>query len=469
MKGLEMESVISQRIQDAFVFLSITSTKFLKSARCSVKPEYFSSSITEDIISWCYAYFDQFGVAPESHFHDELERHLKNKPTEQQELYLTYLVRVQEMDAPDIKYILTRINDFIKAREFESAAIKFAKLTAKGEFEKAELLMAQALRSGIASIEEGIKYSSELLPSYHYEDDDSPYICGLGIDHLDKLLPRGICRTDLVTVLGGFKGRKSWYMFHLGREAILNGHNVLHISHEMSRDDLEMRYDMMFGGLTSEHQAKSVFFEEIDAEGKVINVSSRLVPSVYDSAQVYKARRRAEKLGGTLWLHKYPPLTATMEDLERYIDSLESIHGFRPDIVINDYIEKMKLPFGAERRDRIHEYYMISKRIADERNIAMITVSQVNRAALKKKVLSQDASAEDIRKIGDVDLALGISQTKAQSRSTTDRMQMYVLANRHGKQDVGCTFNSQLDSGQLVLYSWPLKFSSHHDEEDEDE
>jgi len=464
-----VESVISQRIQDAFVFLAITSSKFLKSARQSVKPDYFSSMITEDIITWCYAYFDQFGTAPDNHFHDELERHLKNKSDEDQEFYLTYLVRIQDMDKPDIHYILSRISEFIKAREFESAAIKFAKLTAKGEFDKAELLMSLALRSGIPVIEDGLKYSSATPPSYHYTDEDAPYICGLGIPHLDHMLPRGLCRGDLVTILGGFKGRKSWFLFHLGREVLLHGFNVLHISHELSRDDCEKRYDMCFGGLTSEHQAKSVQFEVFNDEGKIIDTNARMVPSVYDATNVYKARKKAEKFGGTLWLKKYPALTGTMDEIERYVEYLEVQHGFRPDVIINDYIEKMKLPFGDNRRNAIHEAYMVSKRIAEERNLLMVTVSQVNRQNLKKKVLGQESTSENIEKIGDVDLALGISQTMSQSRSTTDRMQMYIIANRHGKMDMGCTFNSQLDAGQLVLYSWPLKFTSHDDDHGDDD
>jgi len=52
-------SVISQRIQDSFVYLAITNTKFLQLARGVVKPQYFSSQITEDVISICYSYFDQ--------------------------------------------------------------------------------------------------------------------------------------------------------------------------------------------------------------------------------------------------------------------------------------------------------------------------------------------------------------------------------------------------------------------------
>ncbi len=462
-----MEEVISQRVQDSFVLLAITSTKFLKATRKTVKPSYFSSTVTEDLITWCYSYFDQFESAPGNHFHDELERHLSNKKEEQKELYISYLVRLQEQAPADPKYILKRINDFIHAREFEEASIKFAEFTAVGKFEKARELMTKALRSGIAEVDDGLDYFSSMLPSYLGEGADGDRLMGLGVPYLDNMLPRGLCRSDSVTVLGGFKGRKSWFMFHLGREGLINGLKVLHISHEMSRNAVEQRYDRILGRLTSEKHAVMVPFEEFDEEGRVLTTNQIRIPSVHDCGEVPKARRKALRYGGRLWLKKYPPLTATMDEIERYLDHLETYHGYSPDVIINDYIEKMRLPSNIDRRDGIHEYYMVTKRIADERNILMVTVSQVNRQSLRKKILDQAASAEDIRKIGDVDLALGISQTTSQARSNSDRMQLYVLANREGKQDMGCSFNAQLDAGQLVLHTWPLKLPRSHDDDED--
>jgi len=70
------EKVISQHIQDCFVFLSIMDADFLRMARIAIKPSWFSSQVTEDIIRLCYDYYDQFQQAPENHLHDELVRFL---------------------------------------------------------------------------------------------------------------------------------------------------------------------------------------------------------------------------------------------------------------------------------------------------------------------------------------------------------------------------------------------------------
>jgi replicative DNA helicase len=286
-----------------------------------------------------------------------------------------------------------------------------------------------------------------------------------GFPIIDKRLTRGIRRTDFICILGGAKGKKSWACIYLGREALLCGLKVLHITHENSAEDTEMRYDMMLGGLTSDKEKSNVEIENIDDEGNIVGTEIVGVKSVWDLSQVTKVRRRVRRFGGELIIKKYPMGSCTIEEIRRYLDYLEMYEGFIPDVVINDYVEAMKLPKANERREAINEVYIQSKGLADERKIAMITVSQTNRAALRKKIPDQKDFAEDIRKLANVDLVLAEGQTKQQS--IMKRMQMWVLANRHGPMDFGCVFATNLDIGQLCVASWPIKFEEKP-EEDED-
>jgi hypothetical protein len=152
-----------------------------------------------------------------------------------------------------------------------------------------------------------------------------------------------------------------------------------------------------------------------------------------------------------------------MDEIERYLDYLETYKNFIPDVVINDYPEKMKLPFGEYRRDGIHEIYMNMKRIAEERKQLWFTVSQVKREALEKKLLNKGDFGEDIRKLEDVDLALGISHNRVQAAS--NRMQAFVLAARQDADSFGCCFDLQLDAGQFMVNCWPLKLKEEEEPE----
>jgi len=146
-----------------------------------------------------------------------------------------------------------------------------------------------------------------------------------------------------------------------------------------------------------------------------------------------------------------------MGEIERYLDWLETNHGFIPDILINDYVEKMKGMSGDRSRDAINEAYIQHKRIADERNIVVITMSQVPRQSLEKSIISQrDAPAEDARKLGNVDIGLFFGQTREQEQS--NRMNVWVLVGRSQKMAFGCTTVVNKAIGQLCLGCYPIKF-----------
>ncbi len=459
---MNKNSIISQGIQDGFCYLAITSTKFLQIARQSIKAKYFSSQITEDVINICYSYFDQFKESPGDQFHDELVRFLQDKDNEKKQLYIDYLTKLQQVSSPNEPYIISRINSFIQAREFEESAIRFVELTKEGKFEEAKQLMQGALKAGIQKEEVGLKYFDSKIPTYYEsESGNNEYLMSTGFQTIDRRLPRGLRRTDFLCVLGGYKGKKSWACVHFGKEALIHGLKVLHITHELSLEETEMRYDRMLGGMTSYNKGL-VNIEQIDSEGNNTGNEKIEVDSVFDQPKVIQARKKAARFGGDLIIRKYPMGYCTMNEIIRYLDYLETYEGFIPDVLINDYPEKMKLPQNIERRDAINDYYILSKGISDDRKLLMITVSQVTRNALQKRTLGQKDPAEDIRKLGNADLILGISQTRTQS--TENRMCCTVMANRHGIQDIGCVFATNLDIGQFVVKDWPLKFEAEEDE-----
>jgi len=454
-----MSEVVSQHLQNCFVFLAVTDTKFLRIARGNIPPRYFSSEITENIITLCYSYFDQFGEAPQNHLHDELVRFLQGKDEDKKSQYLTYLEKIQEMDVPSKGYVTSRINQFIQAREFETATVKFVKLIEKGKFSEGRELMQRALRTGIIQEEVGIKYFEEAQPAYYGEEGagSREVVIPTGFGIIDNILG-GFSRKELVVIFAGYKVGKTWGGVHFGVQGLIHGRKVLHISHEETAERLDMRYDMNLGSLVSSVNKKDVAFVEYDQEGQSINAYELERDTVYNLEVVKEVRRIASRFGGELIIKKYPMASCTIGEIERYLDYLETFEGFIPDLLINDYVEKMKMPLSdsAQQRDRINQAYMDHKRIADERNIVVITASQIKGQSLQKKMVSQrESAAEDMRKLGNVDVGLLFSQTRVQEQS--NRMQVYVLVNRSGRQSFGCVVSKNLQVGQLCLDCWPLR------------
>jgi len=449
--------VVSQHIQDSFILLAITDVTFLRMARTSIKSSYFSSKVTEDVVNLCYAYYDQFQEAPGNHLYDELVRFTNKFDEDKKQLYHKYVKRIQQMDPPNQKYVISTFNKFVQARELEEYLIDAAPLVERGEFDSARELLQKALRSGVAQEEDGIEYPGNWPPTYHSNTGFREVICPTGIRIIDNGI-KGIRRTGLTCIFAGYKVGKTWGCIQLAREALIHGRKVLEVSHEASAEEVEMRHDMMFGSLIDAEGPKEVEFIEYDNEGVKTATHTEVRGSVFDMAAVKQLRDKIRRFGGKAIIKKYPMGTCSIGEIERYLDYLETFKHFIPDLLISDYVEKMKMPKAGEGRDRINETYINLKRIADERNIAVVTASQIKTKYLESSTISEaGAPAEDARKLGNVDLGLffGMSRTQAER----NLMQAYVLVNRSGPQKFGCIVSRNLAVGQLALDCWPIGFN----------
>jgi replicative DNA helicase len=450
-----MEQELNQHLQDCFALLIITDSKFLTIARPTIKAEYFSSSITSDIVRLCYNFFDQFKEAPKNHLYDEVKRFLVTKLPEEKRLFASYLDKLNTISISNKEYVLSRVGTFVKSREFEEAAVNFVELVEKQRFDEAKTLMYETLRHDVINEDIGIRYTEAAIPTYYENMEGSEFLIDTGIQHLNMQIG-GFKRGQLVVLLGGQKGKKSWGCIHLGKRGLMRGLKVLHLSHEMTLPEVEMRYDMMIGGLVSERQPMVVNFKTRDDEGRLLKDStvSQEIDTVYNIRRIKQARKVIRRFGSELIIRKYPMGSCSMEEVIRYLDYLETFEKFVPDIIINDYIDIMKLPLSpsASLRDRLNAAYIAHKQLADERQVLVITVSQTTRAGRRKSKLTHADFAEDIRKLANVDIAIALSQTEDQAVS--GEMGVWVIGNRTGRQDCGCYIQQQLDVGRFCTQSW---------------
>jgi len=442
------ENLLAQHLQDAIAYLCICSKRFLSLARPSIKLHYFSSPITANIADICFKFYDSFNEPPNQHLYDELIDQAKHVRDEEKPLYREYITKLLEMDKPNEDYIISKLSNFIRAKELELASEDFKGLIQDGKFTEAELLMHDALQSGIRENDIGIVYFDK--PTMR---ENKKILFNTKIETLDRLI-KGFHRKQFICLLGSMKGGKSWGCIHLGKAALLQGLNVLHISHEMTDDEVEARYDMAFGALTDEDEPQIVEITLWDSETNRFKTIKEKRDTIYNLKETEKVRNKAKRFGGKLIIKKYPMFSATMFDVQKYIDYLENYENFEIDLLINDYADIM-LPLNPkeEKRHQLNDIYMFHKRLADERNMVVLTVSQCNRQSIRKPILSMKDFAEDIRKVANVDLGIAICQTEQQVMA--QQATLYVVANRAGKQDVACIIGQNFSIGQWALWDRP--------------
>ena len=443
---------LGAHLQDCIVCLSIESEDFLRMVRPVLSPDLLTSRIPAELYTLAIAYFDTFGRPSGDHFHDELVRFLSQRPEAERPHYVDYVKKIRALPSPDVQYILSKINDFVRAREFEQAAIKFAEFTAQGDFTAAENVMHKALRSGIGRFEMGMDYLVGRGLPLRSDPERSKWLMRTGFKPLDKVIG-GFKRGQFVCWMGGYKGKKSWACIHTAVAGLKQGLTVVHVSHEMTLEEIETRYDMMLGGMSSERRPKPfdlTVYNEEDKQFEQIRVEPE---SVYDWGKVKRVRRRIRRYGGRLLVKKYPMGLVDMREIDRYLQHLE-MEGVVADVLINDYADIMApLDGSKEFRHQINDSYIYHKRLADERNILVVTASQVPDKAVRKARITIKDFAEDRRKAGNVDMALAVCQTDEQEEDNIATIM--VVANRSGPQGLKFLVGAVPRIGQFALYSAP--------------
>jgi len=451
-----MNEIISNNLQNSIIFLSITNSDFLKSIAGQLPPDFLLTDEARNSFKICLQYLKKYKKAPGNHFQDEALKFAdKHLDEEKRELFARYLLHINKERNPDKEYVLGRLSAFIRERSFTHALYESAELMDKGDIDQASLTMTGALKSGIEKQDFGLDYLVDY--SNLGERGEKPnYLMNLGIEPIDYRIG-GLSRGELVLIVGAYKGTKSFFGHHLGLHALKLGLKVLHISHENSLAEMELRYDMMSGFLINEKKPMEVEWRWHDKKKNRIRTEMKKRNTVYSRKIVVQNRKKMMSFGGKLILKKYPMGTCTVMELESYIEYLENFQDFKPDVIINDYADIMR-PLNPKKdpRDVLNETYISLKGIADSKGAVMITMSQVNRDGLRSSALdgriSSEHLAEDIRKVGNIDKGFYVSRTRELEEN--HEAVLGCFANRQKTQNIECVIGQNLECGQFVTYSY---------------
>lgn len=451
---MDDRDILSQHFQDSIIKLMITSTEFIKITRAVVKDEYFTSKYARQFFHICTNFFDLHNEAPVNHFSDELKRLFQsNRQINETErkVYIEYAKRLQKHDPPTVSYVKTRLNEFVVTKCLEIGTVQAAEFLEEGKLSEAKESLYDALKSGIETVNNGQYYHDEQDLEARLEEGDINFLMPLGIPELDKV-SGGLYRGRL-TILAGLYGiGKSWLLVHLAKEALKRGLNVLHISHEMSEEELKCRYDQAFGALTSRPML-SIQVRRLDKKTGELYEKIIKRPSITNYKAAKRLRHLMKKMPGKLRIKKYPMSSATMIDIRNLLDQLESFDGFSPDLVLNDYPEIMADCVDVESTGINYRQH---KRIADERGVAVVVPSQINdeMASLQCRVHLRHLSANK-QKAGHADSVLAFGQSEQMQEQEQLFLQI-IKARNSAIVGARCVVGTNFTTGQFRLYSMPF-------------
>jgi hypothetical protein len=240
------------------------------------------------------------------------------------------------------------------------------------------------------------------------------------IDGLDSRI-RVIGRGMTGMVLAPYAGGKGIALIHIAVAYALQGLNVLHISLEDPKTEVEDRLDACLSGLP------------MDRLGELPNKLRKRLLKVQE-----EMRGRIKLVDGVEggW---------TMSAVERLWEQ-EAADGFQADAIIVDYDDEIEceLKFKGDnaRRYEFAEIYRRLRKLAAKTDTIVWTAAQGTRGSEGKKVITGKEIAEDISKARKVFFAVSIGDDGKRE----NMKHLYVLRHRLDKSRFGIDICTNFDS-----------------------
>lgn len=353
----------------------------------------------------------------------------------------------------DAGFILEQLDNFLERQHLTNSLQNALELLQQGDIEQAKETVYKASSTGQVH-SPGIWMKDPKQALSFLDRDELTEFFSSSIPLLDqrKIRPR---RKELMFIIGSTGKGKSWWLINSGVSALQHHKSVLHITLELDEEQTAARYIQSIFSLHRDEAAQirvprflrdangaaSIDFMDLQRES-ILNKRTE----IFDRMSMWGSCPR--------WLIKqFPTGTLSVEQLTLYIDGLERQHRFRPDLLILDYADLMKLDSKNFRIDTGILYKQI-RGLAIMKEIAAITASQGNKDSEKTKVVDRTNAAEDWSKAGTADIIITYSQTREEKALNLARI--FVDKARNATDSFMILISQAYSIGQFCLDAVPM-------------
>ena len=294
-----------------------------------------------------------------------------------------------ELPEENYSWLMNEFEQFSRHKGLERAILKSADLLEKGDYGPVEKMIKDAVQISLQK-DMGTDYFEDPRARLEALKNSNGQI-STGWPSVDKKLYGGFNRGELNIWCAASGGGKSLFLANLGCNWALNGLNVLYLTFELSENLVAMRMDSMLTNIPT----REVFRNLDDVELKV-----KMMGKSAGSVQI-----------------KYMPSGKTCNDLRAYLKEYQVKKGFKPDILLIDYLDLM-MPMSVKVSPS--DLFVKDKYVSEElRNLAMetqaivVTASQLNRAAVEEIEFDHSHISGGLSKIQTADNVIGIFTSRA--------------------------------------------------------
>jgi replicative DNA helicase len=398
--------------QSKVIALLISDNNFLNDVFDTIVVEDFNSASHQFLIEAILRYYSEFHIYPTL---DALAIEVKKVSNEVLKIQIkkevdTIMVHMKSMI--DADHVKKNFFLFCRNQQMKSAIMTSADLVSSGgNFDDIFNIISKAVKAGVPK-DSGLKYNTDVEARYRAELRKTiPFPWA----PFNLLTQGGYGEGDLVLVFGSPGGGKSWVVCAMGAYAAKLGFNVVHYTLELGDIYTSKRYDAILTGIDS----KDLGNHRDDVQ------------------EIMKG------LEGTVVIKEYSPKRASLATIQSHLRQLESNEGFKPDLIIIDYLDYLRpSSVRKDRKEEIDDVFIEAKSLAKELKIPIISPSQANRTGAKSDILEGDNAAGSYDKIMIADIIISLARNKDDKVAGTGRF--HFIKNRYGGD--GLTFNALVNT-----------------------
>ena len=397
----------------------IVSQRFLREISNVIHINHLESSYAKIVARWLLEYWGNYKDCPGKNIKEIYNQKKKAINDEDDvELIKEFLSRLskdyEEIETiQNIEYLIANAIKYLKLQ-----SLKYLKDKIEDSILSAEPLSGEQAVSSYSRIEkpagEGISLLRDAIKiSQSFMDSDEILFRFPGT--LGKIMGNFI-RGDLVAFLAASNKGKTWWQFYVAQLASFHGLKAVFFSLEMTQNQIVRRaWQGIVGAVRTAGKIDMPYFEESEEDENKYEVKTRRVKKnsviVEDISKTQK-KLRLHTRGGDVKIIVLPHYSATVNDIQAHLDNLSYYDNYLPDVVVVDYADIVASKLKGEYRHTLDDIWKSLRRIAQERNILVVTASQAGRKALKAKHTSESDISEDIRKYNHVAKMFVLNQTK---------------------------------------------------------
>lgn len=395
----------------------LTDRNFLLRGIDLIKPSYFDSDALKWICENIYSYFREYKVVPTPEVFKVQISNISEERSLRQEVITTIKEVLRRGEGTDNEFIKTELIKFGKRQ-----AVKYAYENSILDFERGDydaIVKKISDASKLGEHENNLGHNLIDDFEYRYTDQAEPERIKTGFEPLDEVSNGGLPKGCVGVLIAPSGQGKSWWLTQFGANAIKAGKTVLHYTLELADIYTAKRYDSLLAKIP---------FDDLK----------------YHQDQVKKA---LSKISGKIFIKEYPPAYLSFLKLESEIEQYILL-GFKPDLVILDYPELMKINFTGDRDDKVlGDLYTELRGLAKRLNFAMWIVDQTNRGGTTKDVIENDSISNSFAKIFVLDWVLTWSRKIKDKVNNTGRL--HNSKSRLGPD--GMTFPVKFDTHSPII------------------